>query len=199
MTKKLVMVFSIIFCVLLMLLQISLACTNYFSGSWDNLDNFRVFIDPAIDYFQNVIVSSVWSWNYISRDVFFAGFSSVKDACQVRVQGMALEDSSIIAHAANYRINWLGIPVIDWSSEWDYSVVTLNLDQNINDIRSLYDISPFNQQKVVAHELGHSLGLDHPTCTQSPQAIMHPELQLGTDFNSPQSHDENTLIAKYGN
>ena len=87
-----------------------------------------------------------------------------------------------------------------WSGTWAYSENSLNITPWYQS--SYHRISDPYKKKVAAHELGHSLGLRHTDsgCADYFTSLMAEYYNISSNkWYAPQTHDENVLIAKYGN
>jgi len=89
-----------------------------------------------------------------------------------------------------YKKNWLGSIVGASNSDtWLYSTVTIYHNSMTDCVSMDYAEKVSN----ATHEVGHSLGLDHPS-SGSASSVM----QQGVQSIGPTTYDKNDIIAKWG-
>lgn len=142
-----------------------------------------------------------FSWNCISSKVFIPSVRSggpPESGDKIRISAKYLYDEGpqVIAATSNYKKGFLGIPVADWSGAWIFSEININTNTTDHD---WYNFSSDERRYVIAHEIGHSIGIDHQLQSCTSEAIMKNGMRWSPPFTTPRLHDKNTLIAKYGN
>lgn len=163
---------------------------DYCSGSWKNSSSLTIqWYDTICDSFKSTSIG-FW-WNGYTDNVNIGSQSigqSTNQGCDIRIKG----SSSISSWAStqNY-IKVLGVSIPSWSQNWSHSIVTVNTSSY------LMDKSIYLQKKVIVHEIGHALGLDHPAPDNSHTDIKAIMKQGDNGYYTIQSHDGDNLRAKY--
>lgn len=191
-TKKMccIILSTIILCSGFMSNQCFADTDDYCSGTWSDPTNIRVqWFNSAYTYCSAFTSCPNW-WNGISNNLKITTIRSNTDddaGYEIRIYG-----SSIISSAAttqNY-VKVLGVPIPTWSGSWAYSIVTINTTEFSSASTSL-------KKKIIVHEVGHSLGLDHPAPDSSHTSINAIMKQGDNGYYTIQTHDMDNIKAKY--
>lgn len=162
---------------------------DYCSGTWSNSSSLSIqWFDSITNYFTSTSVGFWWngSTNNVNVTTQRTG-STTDDGFDIRIYGSS--SLSTWGSTQNY-IKVLGVPIPSWSGTWSHSVITINTSDLMNQ-------SPSLQKKVIAHEIGHSLGLDHPAPDSSHTDIKAIMKQGDNGYYTVQKHDSDNLKAKY--
>lgn len=185
------------------------ACTGaYFSGGYRgstyNQSNARFYVqDSAIGgIFTANSYQSIFNWNGKSSKVKIAavlfhtyGMPSYPD--YFYITGKKYPNySAIRAEVKPIDFNGnIGGPYIN-NLDWSYVSMSVNTNSSsaaFNDVTN----ASVAAKKVIMHEVGHVLKLEHPDCKYN--AVMRQGFIGQYVANTIQSHDINNLRSKWGN
>lgn len=164
---------------------------DFCSGYWPSSQSLTIAIHPSGNPFQSYVKNNYSQWNGISNNLKFIRCDLTGpyfNSGNINIYGENLP--SAYGEALNWVEVYGGYNQPSWSGKWVTS--TINLDTTSGSAGLLSKSENF-KKKVVIHELGHSLGLDHPDHSYY-NAIMHDG---DNGYYTVQAHDKDNINAKY--
>ncbi len=142
--------------------------------------------------------AATWSWSVTWTPLWF---SKVATDCSPHAEQVDIfngynSNASYLGWTQNYDrdcyLLWCWWDP-DWTTTYVSSIIHLNTAAG-----SFGSLSAFNQQAVVAHELGHSLGLAHAGYYAGESTGAYSIMDWCCySYNTPQSHDVNDINYLY--
>lgn len=187
--KKLIVFMCVLSLSLIVYKNVQADNDDYCSGTWSDPTSLTIqWFDSIYDYYSATSVG-FW-WNTYTSNVKIAS-QSVGQSTNLN-RDIRIKGSSTVSYwgsTINYK-KVLGVSVPSWTGNWSYSNITINTNDLMKKSLSL-------QKKVVVHEIGHALGLDHPSPDNSHSDIKAIMKQGDNGYYTIQSHDSTNLKAKY--
>ena len=178
-TVRLVLVGLAVAC----LMKASQASAHFIGNSWSHTSGSLVQLEYGnftTGTYSTAVSNAVSAWNATATPIYFYP-PGPSCPCNVDISTYTDQNSGNWGVTAVYNsgglVNYQSCttPCSVSGGTYTYTTITLNT-------ATFPSLSTFMQQKVATHELGHSTGLNHTSCT----AIM----QQGTvSWNTPQPHD----------
>ncbi|WP_413374094.1 matrixin family metalloprotease [Paenibacillus taichungensis] len=159
-----------------------------YGGSWSNPGSLKYWKDQSVTSYgySSSTDNGLTNWNGVSSKVSISS-TSTESSAEIKIYAGDINKDGVYADALNYSRNWLGQVTACWDCNYAASRI------RINDPVS----KKYNNQRisaVMAHEVGHSLGINHSAVTN---ALMYES--IGSS-NEARIWDDNAAIkAIYGN
>lgn len=173
------------------------ACNHFFQWTWKQSTDGLMVKDLTSADFPSVIASSWYAWNGINDNVSLSYTTSVSSTEEdINLYDEALTGSTL-AYTAAYKKTlgiWSQVSITDFSGNISKAIIVF--DNRNDDEGRFVRQSHERRTKTTIHELGHALGLHHPTCLQS--SVMHQGFP-DDDYVSAvvTDHDEEMLRVKW--
>jgi len=178
------------------------ACTTaYFGFVWDvsvNTKSFSLRFGVPKYFGDSYLASSLNAWNDISSQIRIGSITLQENNADANDKDINFHENELTGSAIGlthlYRKTLLG-----------YYVETLDVNREvIAQVRidlspTLSTLSPQWRGKTITHELGHAIGLCHPTDKQCRQICVMQQGQNGIASATVTQHDRNNVVAKWGN
>lgn len=198
----------VVYCLCLLLLIMPMltltanACEDaYFPFTWaDNVNTKAFSVRFGIPKYlgDSHTYSAVGAWRNISPNIAFHSCTFTEEGAMANDKDINIHEAilpgSTIGYTHLYKKNILGL----------YSEVDANSNVKVAQARidiglSLTDADPEWRAKVITHEIGHALGLSHPTAVG---CLVPCVMQQGIDNDgwvskTVNQHDKNNLIKKW--
>lgn len=159
-----------------------------FGGSWSSPGSLKYWKDQSVTSYgyNSSTDKGLINWNGVSSKVSIS-LTSSESSAQIKVYAGDINKEGVYADALNYKRNLLGQVSACWDCTYAASRIRIN-----NPVAKNYDNARISA--VMAHETGHSLGINHSSVTT---ALMYKT--IGSS-NEVRIWDDNAAIKNiYGN
>ncbi|EIM05809.1 hypothetical protein A1A1_14264 [Planococcus antarcticus DSM 14505] len=157
-----------------------------YGGKWSNANSLQYWKSSSVSSagYSSHTDYGLTNWNPVSSKVYISSTTSASNA-EIKVYAGDINKEGVYADALNYNINWLGQVTACWDCSYSASRIRINTPVAKN-----YSKDRINA--VMAHEAGHSLGINHSSVnTANDKALMLPNILSG---NQVRIWDDNAAL-----